>query len=119
MSTPQAPIPNEIQKVLYALGITHNYMGYYQAAYAIDLILKDENCLLNVSKEIYQHIADLDGCTFSAVERNLRTVSRRAWEINPKLLSKMAGYPLDEPPKPSEFIENIAIYLLRHPAENP
>lgn len=117
MSSIQASIPNKIQKVLNALGITHNYLGYYQAAYAIGLVLEDENRLLNVGKEIYQRIAGLDGCTFSAVERNLRTVSQRAWEINRKLLSEMAGYPLTRSPKPSEFIEHVATYLLRHPEE--
>ena len=117
MSTTQAPISSELRKTLASLGITQNYMGYYQAAYAIGLALENENCLLNVSREIYQRIADLDGCKPSTVERNIRTVAHLAWEMNPKLLTEMAGYHLTEPPKPAEFIALVTNYLLRHAPE--
>lgn len=113
MFTTQVHISNEIRSALASLNITQNYTGYYQVAYAIVLALEDEDRLLNVSREIYQRIADLDKCKHSVVEQNIRTVSHLAWEMNPKLLTKMAGYLLTEPPKPAEFIEHITNHLLR------
>ena len=47
------------------------------------------------------------------VERNLRTVVSRAWQVNPDLLCRMAGYPLTAAPTASEFIEIIASYIIR------
>lgn len=66
---------------LRTLGITANYKGYKQAAWAIHLALDDERRLDDISKEIYQPIAQLFFCYINSVERNLRTVSRRAWTL--------------------------------------
>lgn len=59
---------------LRTLGITANYKGYKQAAWAIHLALDDERRLDDISKEIYQPIAQLFFCYINSVERNLRTV---------------------------------------------
>ena len=53
------------------------------------------------------------GCSWAAVERNIRTTVQRVWRINPQGLIKMAGYPLAEPPTASDFIEIVAHYLRR------
>ena len=47
---------------LRTLGITANYKGYKQAAWAIHLALDDERRLDDISKEIYQPIAQLFFC---------------------------------------------------------
>lgn len=48
---------------LRTLGITANYKGYKQAAWAIHLALDDERRLDDISKEIYQPIAQLFSVT--------------------------------------------------------
>ena len=60
---------------LRTLGITANYKGYKQAAWAIHLALDDERRLDDISKEIYQPIAQLFFCYINSVERNLRSLA--------------------------------------------
>lgn len=117
MPTIQDSVHATIQETLRSLGITLNYQGYYQVTDAIELAVEDENRLLEVTKKIYQHIADRDGYKWSAVERNIRTVVQRAWKINPELLTEIAGYALTQAPTATEFIEMTAAYLLRHLVE--
>lgn len=113
MPTIQDSVRGMIQKTLRSLGITFNYQGYYQVAYAIELVIEDKNRLLDVTQQIYQRVADRHDNSWSAIERNIRTVVVRAWKINPELLTQIANYPLSEAPTATEFIEMIAIYLLR------
>ena len=75
---------------LQALGITPNYKGYQQAVCAIQLALEEESRLRNVTKEIYWVVADAMGCARSDIERNLRTLSLRAWRVNPLRLQEIA-----------------------------
>ena len=83
-----------ILETLRPFGITRCYKGFPLTVYAI-------------------HLAVHFGCKWTAVERNLRTVVSRAWQVNPDLLCRMAGYPLTAAPTASEFIEIIASYIIR------
>lgn len=102
-----------IQETLRLFGITRCYKGFLHTAYAIQLAVEDENRLEAVTKEIYMETAFHFNCTWTAVERNIRTAVARAWKINHALLCDMAGYPLTCAPTASEFIEIIASYILR------
>ena len=93
-----------IHEELQALGITPNYKGYQQAVCAIQLALEEESRLRNVTKEIYWVVADAMGCARSDIERNLRTLSLRAWRVNPLRLQEIAPYPLSAPPAASQRI---------------
>ena len=99
---------------LRTLGITANYKGYKQAAWAIHLALDDERRLDDISKEIYQPIAQLFFCYINSVERNLRTVSRRAWTCSGNIFRKSRGQ-LPAPPTASAFLR----ILVNHPHECP
>ena len=104
------------QKIFCALrplGITRCYRGFPFAVAGIQLVMEDEGCLQNVIRNIYAAIAEEYRCSWNAVERSLRTVVQRAWQVNPALLSAMAGYPLDGPPSVSQFLEMVASYVLR------
>ena len=59
------------------------------------------------------------GCKWTVVERNIRTVVARAWQVNSDLLIRMAGYPLDGAPTASEFIEIVSSYIIRNSAPQP
>lgn len=102
-----------IQETLRLLGITRCYKGSKHIEFAVTLVVSEEDRLEAVTKEIYMETASHFHCKWGAVERNIRTAVARAWEVNPKLLRKMAGYPLARTPTASEFIEIIASYMMR------
>ena len=100
-----------IYTILRYLSITKTYLGCHQAAYAVKLALEDEDRLSAVTKEIYMETASYFGCSWGAVERNIRTVVVRAWRNCPDRLQELAGYPLDGMPTAGEFIEILVCYL--------
>ena len=102
-----------IEDTLRQLGVGGNYISQQRAVTALQLTIEDEDRLLYVTKNIYLPVAQICGCKWTAVERNLRTVVQRVWRINPEGLAQMAGYPLREPPTASDFIENLAYYTRR------
>ncbi len=102
-----------IHNAIRPFGITRCYKGARQIEYSIFLAVNDDLRLQAVTKEIYMETASHFHCKWTAVERNLRTAVNRAWHINPDLLSRMAGYPLDMAPTTSEFIEIVSSYILR------
>ena len=102
-----------IQDTQRLFGITRCYKGFLHTAYAIQLAVEDEDRLEAVTKEIYMETAFHFNCTWTAVERNIRTTVARAWKINRPLLAEIAGYPLTCTPTASEFIEILASYILR------
>lgn len=104
---------NIIQKTLRPFGITRCYKGLQHAIYAINLAVNDESRMEAVTKEIYMETASHFGCKWTAVERNIRTVVAKAWQVNPELMCQMAGYPMNCTPKASEFIEIISSYIIR------
>ena len=102
-----------VQDILEELGINRAYKGYKHTAYALELVLEDEDRLSAVTKEVYQETARHFHCHWTAVERDIRTVIQRAWQINPTLLQKMAKHPLTNVPKTREFLEIIMKYIQR------
>ncbi len=102
-----------IHDILRSLGVTRNYRGYTYIVYAVELVLENDSRLNAITKEVYGEVARQFGCEWSAVERNFRTIIKRAWSINPQRLVEMAGYPLSGPPTASEFIEIISNYIQR------
>ncbi len=108
-----------IQDTLHLFGVTRCYKGFQHTAYAIYLAVQDESRLEAVTKDIYMETASHFNCTWTAVERNIRTAVARAWRVNRPLLCKMAGYPLKTEPTASEFIEIIASYMLRSSLPQP
>ena len=70
-----------IQDTLRELGIGKNYISQKRTVVVIQLALEDEDRLLRVKKGIYIPAAEQCNCTWSAVERNIRTVVEKAWEV--------------------------------------
>ena len=102
------------QSVLRSFGITKCYKGYDYILYSIMLVLEDDYRLQAIIKEIYISTASHFDCAWTAVERNIRTVVYRAWQVNSMLLSQMAGYPLIRIPSASQFIEIVSSYILQN-----
>lgn len=91
-------------QLLRQLGATANYKGFSYAAYATALCAERPDLLLLVTKDLYPEVAKRFQTTWQAVERNIRTVIMVVWARNPALLSRMAGGPLEERPRSSQFI---------------
>lgn len=98
------------EQILRSLGLNQTYTGYENTLKAVDIILKDKHTLYSVTRAIYQPIAEGRGCTWSAVERSIRTAVMRAWNVNPELVMTMAGYRMSIQPTAAEFIEMVALY---------
>lgn len=103
----------EVQMILRKLGIGSTYKGYKATVIAVTLALEDEDRLSSVTKRIYGEVAQKINSTPSAVEKNIRTVMLRAWTNNRTELEIMAGYKLEIPPSPSEFLDIIYTYISR------
>ena len=107
-----------VTHLLETLGISRCYNGHSMAVEAVLVVLQDEETLRNIRRQVYARVAVRRQSSWCCVERDMRTVIRRAWQINAALLRRMAPYPLDEAPTVKEFIEIVALYTLRHaPAE--
>lgn len=102
---------------LRRLGILRTYRGYQAVMDSVRLVLEDEARLNLVTKGVYMEAAAGCGRRWGAVERNIRTVVRRAWETNPACLEELAGYPMDGPPTASEFIDILATDAMRNAGE--
>lgn len=103
-----------VEESLRQLGILRTYRGRQAVIAAVQLALEDEDRLRSVTKGIYMEAAQRCGDSWTSVERNIRTVSRRAWMSNPDYLEQLAGYPLSGPPSASELIEMLANDAMRH-----
>ena len=86
-----APDAAAVYDLLYRLGITANYTGFFHSAYAVCLVLEQPERLLLVTKWLYPEVARHYATTPGRVERNIRTAAAAAWERNPQLLSELAG----------------------------
>lgn len=93
-----------ISEMLYSLGVTANYQGFFYALTAVQLAVEEPSRLALVTKELYPAVAKRYRSSSARVERNLRRVVTIAWENNPRLLQQMAGYPMGARPTVSHFI---------------
>lgn len=105
--------PQTISEILYTLGVGRQYLGYGITMEAVEMVLRDENCLLCVKQGIFVPIGTQRGCDWRTVERNIRTVIRRAWRTNPSGLAQLAVYPLRREPTVTEFLDMLAVSALR------
>lgn len=103
----------EVKDTLTKFGVIGCYKGFECAEFSVELAVKDESRLGAVTKEIYMPTADNIGCNWKAVERNLRAVVNRAWDLDPELMRALAGSRLEEKPTVSEFITIVANHVLR------
>ena len=101
----------EIHELLLKPGIGRQYRGYSIITQAILLILEDEKRLLSLKQEIYQPVAEQQHCDWRAVERNIRTAIRRAWELNPELLQELSPYPMKYEPCAAEFLDILSAHI--------
>ncbi|MCD8052341.1 MAG: sporulation initiation factor Spo0A C-terminal domain-containing protein [Clostridiales bacterium] len=102
---------NKIETTLHRLGICPNYTGCREMYLALRLALEEPARLTALARCIYAPVGQATGKNWTAVERNLRTVIRRAWEANPAYMAEIAGRPLAHKPETGEFLAMMYVYL--------
>lgn len=102
---------SEIYDLLYSLGVTANYTGFFHTAYAVLLCAEQPDRLLSVTKRLYPEVAMEYGTKWSAVERNIRTVSGIIWQENRPLLEQLARRPLAVKPRSAQLLAILAASL--------
>ena len=80
--------------LLFRLGVTANYTGFFHLVYAVQLCAEQPEHLLLVTKCVYPEVAKKYQTSCWAVERNIRTVSSIMWEQKRRALEHIAGRPL-------------------------
>lgn len=111
----------EINELLYHLGVTANYTGFFHTAHAIKLCVERQDRLVQVTKLVYPEVAQEFGTNWKAVERNIRTIVGVVWKNNQALLAEMAQRPLEKRPCTSQFLAILSSYILnqkKNSAEN-
>ena len=98
--------------LLRNLGVTANYAGFFQTAYAVSLAASDPDRLQFVTKLLYPDVAVKYKTSIDSVEKNIRKVCDLVWEREPLLLSLMAGHELKKKPGNSGFLAILAIHLM-------
>ena len=104
---------NEVHDLLYRLGVTANYLGFFHTSYAVWLSVQQPRRLLMITKWLYPEVARQYDTTWQSVERNVRTVISVAWRNNPTLLMQIARRPLKCKPNAAQFISILAESLAR------
>ena len=85
--------------LLYRLGVTANYTGFFHTAYAVSLCIEQPDRLLLVTKWLYPEVAKQYGTNWKAVERNIRTVSNIIWQESRPMLEELVHRHLEQKPE--------------------
>ena len=101
-----------IYDLLNRLGVTANYTGFFQTAFAVRLCIEQPERLRLVTKWVYPDVARRCNTSWKAVERNIRTVNGIVWEHNRLFLEKLAGRELRCRPGNAQLLAILAYGLL-------
>ena len=105
----------DIYNLLYRLGVTENYIGFFQIACAVSLCAEQPERLLRVTKRLYPEVAKRYNTNWKAVERNIRTVSCIIWRENRPLLEHLAYRHLEQQPRNAQFLSILSASLDTNP----
>ena len=103
--------PERVYSTLCRLGLSANYRGFYQMAYALQLAQAEPERLLLVTKSIYPDVARRCRTTRAAVERNLRTAVKVIWRADTPLFRKIMGEGNRARPSTARFLSLLTAYL--------
>ena len=93
-----------IYGVLSRLGLSANYTGFFQLAWAVWLAKEEPERLQMVTKRLYPEVAKHYGTNWKAVERNIRSMNEIAWQENRPLLEKLAHRQLTQKPRNAQML---------------
>ncbi|MCI8422918.1 MAG: sporulation protein [Lawsonibacter sp.] len=102
---------DDIYDLLYRLGVTANYTGFFHIAHAVMLCVEQPDRLLLVTKWVYPEVAKAYGTNWKAVERNIRTAGCIIWRENQLLLEQLARRPLTRRPSTAQLLAILSSSL--------
>lgn len=104
-------ILSEIYELLYQLGVTANYTGFFHTSYAVMLCAERPERLLRLTKYLYPEVAQHYRTSWRAVERNIRTVGEIIWRENRPMLEKLAHRHLKRKPRNAQLLSILSSSL--------
>lgn len=96
------------------LGLSPFYKGYNQLVCVMRLALAEDAPERIVAQDLYKQAAAQLGCDYKSIERNIRTLIKRAREIDPEFFSHIAGHKLHGRIGSAQFIDIMRSYAKRH-----
>ena len=105
-------LEKKISYVLKNLGIRQELAGYRYSKYAIEMILKDESVLNNITKTLYPEVAKIFKTKWICVERAIRHSIESAFDYaDPDMIQEIFGTTLylhKDKPTNSHFLATAA-----------
>lgn len=101
----------KLTRLLYSLGLSANYIGFYRIVSAVKIASCDPQSLTMVTKCLYPQIARQHGTNWKAVERNIRSAIDIIWKRNPLGLQQLSSCRMDTKPANAQFISLLVFYL--------
>lgn len=101
----------QIHDLLFRLGASANYSGFFYATQAVLLAIEEPRRLTLVTKWLYPGVAEYYRTNWMAVERSVRTLIAAGWPGSRELLEELAQHKLARRPKPAEFIAILSNHL--------
>ncbi len=102
----------QIRMILYRLGITEKYDGFYYLRYALLRLINDPKELDLVTKCLYREVAKKYHTNWEAAERSMRNAVKIAWQLRPEYVEEIAGRALDHYPPLTKFLSFFLRYLI-------
>lgn len=101
-----------VDKLLYQMGFTSNYVGYWYICYALELCDKDPMIMTRIKKDLYPSIAEKFSVTEDSVERAIRRLIGISWKNDGRqAMEKLLHRHLPEPPSNGRFISALSVYM--------
>lgn len=103
---------HEIQNIMVQIGVPAHVRGYRMLAYGLEITVKNETVIDNMTKEFYPAVAEQFNTTPSRVERAMRHAIELAWDRGDwHLLQQYFGSSISKTkckPTNTEFIARLA-----------
>lgn len=106
-----------IQDLLYHIGITAKYNGFFYTSSALNLTVRQPERLLLITKWLYPDVGKLCHTDWRNVERGIRASVNIAWELRPAQLAAISDEALTAKPGNTQFLSILTAYLRSHGAE--
>lgn len=100
----------EIYDLLYQLGLSANYNGFFYLACAVWLTMENPDRLLLVTKWLYPDVAKQFHTSWKTVERGIRYSILVIWSAESPVLPSILRTPLQKKPKAAAFIAALSRY---------
>lgn len=102
----------KVEEFLAQLEAPAHHNGYVHLRMACEMLLEDETRILNVSKLVYQKIADDLDTSVQCIDVGIRRALHATWATgNRALLEEVMGRPLPCPPSGVRFLAAARRYL--------